>query len=120
MTTNESPDQLLTPEEAAERLAITVEQLTSLVFDGDIAYITVGRGKKRPRRRFTQADLDDFIERHRRREVRLPESIGRGNRNISLRTSRATKLLKRQSAGFMALREELLAEAKKRRKDSNK
>ncbi|MGY2986484.1 MULTISPECIES: helix-turn-helix domain-containing protein [unclassified Bradyrhizobium] len=65
---DDMPHQLLTPQEAAERLAITVEQLHDLVHDGEIAYIAVGRGSKRPRRRFTEQDLSDFIEQRRRRE----------------------------------------------------
>jgi excisionase family DNA binding protein len=104
----DSPERLLTPKEAAERLAITVEQLADLVMDGAIAYIAVGRGSKRPRRRYTEADLNDFIERRRRREVSLPTNIGRGARNTSLVIGRA-KRFESRPIGFMALREEMLA-----------
>lgn len=116
MTTSESPDQLLTPKEAAARLAITVDQLADLVMDGAIAYIAVGRGSIRPRRRYTEADLNDFIERRRQREVSLPTNIGRGARNNSLKIGRAQRFESRP-IGFMALREEMLA---RRRKGSNK
>lgn len=61
--------RLLTPEQAAARLTITEDHLRALVADGAIGYINVGLGKKRPRRRFTEADIDDFIERRRGREV---------------------------------------------------
>ncbi|WP_152104144.1 MULTISPECIES: helix-turn-helix domain-containing protein [Bradyrhizobium] len=60
--------RLLTGKEAAARLGITVDQLAALVHDGEISFINMGRGSKRPRRRYTEADLDDLIERRRRRE----------------------------------------------------
>ncbi|WP_456791794.1 hypothetical protein [Bradyrhizobium sp. USDA 4506] len=40
-----------------------MEQLHDLVHDGELAYIAVGRGRTCPRRRFTEQDLSDFIER---------------------------------------------------------
>ena len=60
---------LRTPKEAAERLQTSVEQLTGFVRDGELKYVNLGRGKKRPRRMFTDEDLDEFIERRKRREV---------------------------------------------------
>ena len=59
---------LRTPKEAAERLHTSVEQLTAFVRDGELKYINLGRGKKRPRRMFTDEDLDEFIERRTRKE----------------------------------------------------
>ena len=52
---------LLTHPETAQRLGITEEQLTAFVQDGEIAYINVGRGKKRPRRRYTEQDISEFF-----------------------------------------------------------
>ena len=49
-----SHDTLLTHPETAQRLGMTEEQLTAFVQNGEIAYINVGRGKKRPRRRYTE------------------------------------------------------------------
>ena len=95
MTAKASPP-LLTPKEAAARLAITVDQLHQLVSDGEIAYIAVGRGQKRPRRRFTDADLEAFIERRRRRDVFLPPSPK--TRRITTSTSGS------EVVGFAALR----------------
>ncbi|TGN80511.1 DNA-binding protein [Bradyrhizobium yuanmingense] len=71
MTPNPANDnsRLLTPEQAASRLNITEDHLRDLVNEGTIGYINVGLGKKRPRRRFTEADLNDFIERRRGRET---------------------------------------------------
>ena len=74
-------ERLLTPKEAASRLSITIDQLCALVHDGEIAYIIVGRSSIRPRRRYTEADLQDFIERSRHREARQsPRSSGRRSR----------------------------------------
>src|SRR5436190_15222911 len=60
---------LLDSKEAARRLRITEDQLGALVQDGEISYINVGRGTKRPRRRYTEEDLAEFLERRRRREA---------------------------------------------------
>ncbi|MGB3865052.1 MAG: helix-turn-helix domain-containing protein [Xanthobacteraceae bacterium] len=108
MTTDELLTRLLTPKEAAARLAITVDHLAGLVKDGEIAYIFVGRGEKRPRRRFTEADLDAFIERRRRREVYLPPRV---------KTRRMTTSASRSEAvGFTALRNARVAEKQKRKR----
>src|SRR5258708_31481978 len=63
--------QLLDGKEAAKKLDITEDQLAALVQDGEISYINTGRGKKRPRRKYTEEDLEDFIARRRRREACL-------------------------------------------------
>ena len=51
---------LMNPDEAAAQLGITVEQLLKFVGDGALKFINVGRGKTRPRRKFSQSDLDEF------------------------------------------------------------
>ena len=61
--------ELLTLDQAAAYLNITDEQVAAFIADGTLDYINVGRGKKRPRYRFTKQDLDAFIERRRQREV---------------------------------------------------
>jgi excisionase family DNA binding protein len=65
---------LRTPKEAAERLQTSVEQVTGFVRDGELRYVNIGRGKKRPRRMFTDDDLDEFIERRKRRDACLSTS----------------------------------------------
>lgn len=90
-------NRLLTPEQAAARLTITEDHLRALVANGAIGYINVGLGKKRPRRRFTEADIDDFIERRRGREVPCP-SIKTHDRHITRLTSGTAAI------GFMAQR----------------
>jgi excisionase family DNA binding protein len=62
---------LMDGKEAAKWLKITEDQLAALVHDGEISYINTGRGKKRPRRRFAEEDLEEFKARRRRREVCL-------------------------------------------------
>ncbi|MHC2415549.1 excisionase family DNA binding protein [Bradyrhizobium diazoefficiens] len=95
-STGYSVRRLLTGKEAAARLSITEDQLTALVQAGEIAYINVGLGSKRPRRRFTRADLDDFEARRRRREACLS---GSPKTRRSIGTTSGSAVI-----GFMALR----------------
>ena len=97
--------QLLDGKEAAKRLKITEDQLAALVQDGEISYINVGRGKKRPRRRYAEEDLQELIERRRRRETCL--SGNPKTRRTTGSTSGSAVI------GFTALRNARLA--KKRR-----
>jgi hypothetical protein len=60
--------------EAAKKLNISEEQLSAFARDGEISYINVGRGTKRPSRRYTDEDLEAFKELRRRREVCLSTS----------------------------------------------
>lgn len=53
---------LLTPEAAARRLAISEKQLRSLAADGSIRYVNIGRGDKRETRRYDPADIEAFVE----------------------------------------------------------
>src|SRR5260370_29239635 len=95
------PD-LLNRKQAAKKLDITENQLTGLVLDGELHYINVGRGKKRQRMRFPEADLNELIERRRKREPCL--SINRKNpRHIIGSTSSSTVI------GFTARRNAQLA-----------
>jgi excisionase family DNA binding protein len=84
--------ELFNLRQAAAKLGVSVDHLRAVVQDGDLAYINVGRGKKRPTLRFTQADLDDFVERRRKREVPFV-SFKMGTTNVTIRKRRAKKLL---------------------------
>ncbi|NVP54494.1 helix-turn-helix domain-containing protein [Rhizobium sp. DBTS2] len=53
---------LLTPQVAAERLGISTRQLRDLTDEGQLRWINIGLGRKRPTRRYTEADLEAFIE----------------------------------------------------------
>ncbi|WP_225048903.1 helix-turn-helix domain-containing protein [Bradyrhizobium barranii] len=61
--------QLRSPQSAAERLGVSVKTLNGYVRDGELRYINVGRGRKKQRRKFTDEDLDELIERRTRRDV---------------------------------------------------
>jgi len=47
--------------EAAKRLGASVDHVRALVDDGRLPYVNIGRGRKRPRYRFTDADLHEFV-----------------------------------------------------------
>jgi excisionase family DNA binding protein len=101
---------LLNRKQAAKKLDITENQVTGLVSDGELQYINVGRGTKRPRMRFTEADLDEWIERRRKWGACLSINRKNPNRIIGL-TSSSTVV------GFMARRNAHLA---KKPKNSNR
>lgn len=68
------PD-LLTADEAAKLLRIGRRTFDGHVARGDIAYIAVGLGEKRVRKRFDPEDIARFRERQRRVEC-PPEATG--------------------------------------------
>ena len=55
------PGGLCTEAEAAAKLGISIKTLSGHVAAGSLKYVAVGHGTKRPRRMFTDADLDEFI-----------------------------------------------------------
>ena len=55
--------KLLTPEETAEKLRVTAEQVRCLIRKGQLAAINVGSGEKRPLYRITEHALHDFLDR---------------------------------------------------------
>ena len=65
--------QLLTPQQAAKLLAISVKQLRDLSHEGLISFVNIGLGTKRPTRRYLPQDIDDFIN---RRHVRNSPAVG--------------------------------------------
>ena len=56
-----SPDGLKTAAQAAAKLNCSIKTLNGHVASGALRCVDVGRGKKRRRPRFTDADLDAFI-----------------------------------------------------------
>jgi hypothetical protein len=93
---------LLLIDQAAAYLGTTSDQVAAFVADGELSYINLGRGKKRARYRFTVPDLQEFIERRRRREV-LCQSTSPKSRRTTSSTSRSEVI------GFMAARAAQLA-----------
>ena len=59
---NVEDGQLLTPEEAANRLKVTTEQIRCLIRKGQLPAINVGSGTKRPLYRIAPMVLNDFLK----------------------------------------------------------
>ena len=101
--------ELLNRKQAAKKLDISEDQVTGLVLDGELSYINVGRGRKRPRMRFAEEDLEELIARRRRREAYLSTSP-KSHRSTS--TTSGSEVI-----GFTARRNAKLA---KKPKNSNR
>jgi hypothetical protein len=91
---------------AARKLGISEDQTRGLIEDGELQFINLGRGKKCPRMRFTEVDLDELIER-RRRKITPCLSTNRSNHRIGNSTS------KPEVIGFMARRNAQIAKTPK-------
>jgi hypothetical protein len=63
-----SPDGLRTPTEAARKLRCSIKTLNAYVTAGDLRYVSIGKGTKRPRRMFTDPDLNEFIANRTRKD----------------------------------------------------
>ena len=68
------PDGLLTPAEAARKLRCSIKTLNAHVAAGDLCYVIIGKGTKRPRRMYAAADLDAFIANQTRKDVPCPST----------------------------------------------
>ncbi|KAA0122848.1 DNA-binding protein [Methylobacterium sp. P1-11] len=97
---------LLTADEAAKLLRIGRWTFDDHVARGDIAYIAVGLGEKRIRKRFDPEDIARFREQQRR--VECPPQPTQGRR-------RAAKLPESEIIDFKAL----LAERRAKRQKGN-
>ena len=62
----QQPADLLTVAEVAQRLAISPDQVYLLVKADKLSHVRVGIGGKRPRIRFTEADVEAYIARNRK------------------------------------------------------
>ena len=92
--------------QTARKLGISEDQVRGFVKAGELRFINLGLGKKRPRMRFTQTDLDDFIERRGQRIVQCL-SIDRRSHLTGSMTSRPG------ATGFTARRNAQLAKTPK-------
>ena len=93
------PDGLLTKDDAAAKLGCSVKTLDGHVESGALRYVAIGHGRKRPRRMFTDADLDNFIANQTRKDVPCPSTrTGTVDRRISTSTSKC------EVVGFTARR----------------
>jgi hypothetical protein len=78
-----APDGLRTASEAAARLGCSVKTLNGHVAAGDINYVAIGHGRKRPRKMFTDADLEAFIANRTRKDAPRPSTRIRARRSGS-------------------------------------
>lgn len=74
------PDGLLTASEAAAKLGCSIKTLNGHVAAGVLKYVIIGHGMKRPRKVFTAADLNAFIEAQTRKAVPCPLSVSHARR----------------------------------------
>jgi hypothetical protein len=88
---------------AAAKLNITEGALRAFVRDHDIKFINVGRGSKRPRYRFSDADLQEFID---KRSQESPPCQFSNPKNPGRSSGTASKSV---VTGFMARRSAQLA-----------
>jgi hypothetical protein len=81
--------ELRTPAEAAAKLRCSLKTLKGHVAAGTLKYVAIGHGSKRPRKMFTDADLDAFIAAQTRKDVPCPSTRTRA-RHSSSSTSGST------------------------------
>ena len=93
------PDGLRTPDEAARKLGCSVKTVNAHVAAGDLRYVIIGKGTKRPRKMFTDADLNEFIANQTRKDVPCPSTR---TETAARRTGTSTS--KSKVIGFMEAR----------------
>jgi hypothetical protein len=71
------PGGLRTKAEAAAKLRCSGKTLNGHIASGALRYVAIGHGSKRPRRMFTDADLDGFIANQTRKEAPCPSTATR-------------------------------------------
>jgi hypothetical protein len=82
-------DGLRTPAEAAARLGCSIRTLNKHVAAGELAYVTLGQGTKRPRRMFTDADISAFIAARTSKDVPCPSTSPTGRHTSSMTSGSA-------------------------------
>jgi hypothetical protein len=96
-------DGLHTASEAAAKLRCSIKTLNGYVAAGALKYVIIGHGTKRPRKTFTDADLDEFIAAQTRKDVPACPSSARSARRTGITTSNGEVI------GFTARRNARLA-----------
>jgi hypothetical protein len=93
-------DGLKSAAQAAAKLGCSIKTLNGHVASGALRYVDIGHGKRRPRRMFTDADLDEFIANQSRKDVPCPSTrTETAARRISTSTSKCEVI------GFTARRD---------------
>ncbi|MQU78440.1 helix-turn-helix domain-containing protein [Sinorhizobium medicae] len=95
---------LLTSEQTAEMLNVSIKTLREFVRAGDIAYIRLGKGQAKPRLGFHIDDINDFIK---SRRTRACPSTSQRTARITTSTSKSPVY------DIMALRRQRTAEKQK-------
>ena len=75
------PDGLRTPAEAARKLRCSIKTLNAHVAAGDLRYVSIGKGTKRTRKMFTDADLNEFITNQTRKDLPCLSDATRARRS---------------------------------------
>ena len=91
------PDGLRTQAEAAAKLGCSIKTLKGHIATGAVRYVIIGHGSKRPRKMFTDSDLDEFIAAQTRKDFPCP-STAPAKRRTGISTSNITVI------GFTARR----------------
>jgi len=81
------PDGLKTAAEAAAKLGCSIRTLNAHVAVGDLRYVSIYKGKKRPRKMFADGDLDEFIAHQTRKDSPACRSIASRVRHTGTSTS---------------------------------
>jgi hypothetical protein len=84
-----TPGGLLTAAQAAAKLGCSIKTLNGHVVAGAVGYVVIGHGRKRPRKMFTDSDLDAFIAAQTRKDSPCPSTASRA-RYTSTSTSSGT------------------------------
>src|SRR5262249_26729451 len=83
------PDGLKTAAQAAAKLGCSIKTLNAHVAAGDLRYVIIGKGKKRPHRMFTDPDINEFVSNQTRKDVPCPSTKAETvARHISTSTSK--------------------------------
>ena len=95
--------------EAAAKLGCSIKTLTGYVVAGTLKYVAIGHGTKRPRKFFTDADLNQFIADQTRKAEPCPSTRNEtADRRTGVSTSRSKVI------GFMDRRNARLAAKRKK------
>jgi hypothetical protein len=93
------PDGLLTQARAAARLGCSIKTLNGHVASGALRYVNTGHGEKRPRRMFTDQDINEFIAAQTRKDVSCPSiKIRARHSGTSISSGAVIAFTARQSA----------------------
>jgi excisionase family DNA binding protein len=89
---------LLTPADAAAFLSVSVDTLNAIVARGDLPFVPIGAGDKRPRRRFDRADLEAYVGERKCRSSSEPDKTHGPTTSDSTVTDIQEILVQRRSA----------------------